>query len=388
MCFPEIDAVRRDDVSFRNRVQLPHHKNERSLLETLEIDMISSFPTSDPLHLLDLGIMKKCLTRWVHGEKHYGRKWSPAAIASVTKRLLKCQDQMPTDIHRAVRGVNCLSHWKGVEFRTFLLYIGMLILKSVVPKKEYEHFLNICCAVTICSCEFHKNYIEVAKDMFEAYIEDYIEIYGRHLISSNVHNLAHITEDLVNQNVGSLMDISTYKYENALRMLGLKIKNCNLPLEQVARRSIELSKTQLKNSIDLFDDSVFMPKLQYEIPNQCHGINKTYSKIQITPDIMLSNRKFGDRWFLTHLNEIVVMNYALKIGDHFKICGSRIKEKRNFFTYPLHSGALCIYMSDGRTEDHTTFFDINSIKAKMLCISNENDFLHIPLLHTLEILNK
>lgn len=64
MCFPRIATSDRErenemrtDVRFRQRYQPQHHEKE-SALEKLPIDMIRSFPTSDSLHLLKLGIMK------------------------------------------------------------------------------------------------------------------------------------------------------------------------------------------------------------------------------------------------------------------------------------------------------------------------------------------
>lgn len=65
MCFPRIvvtererDAELRTDERFRNRYQ-PEHHAEYSVLERLPINMILAFPTSDSLHLLDLGVMKR-----------------------------------------------------------------------------------------------------------------------------------------------------------------------------------------------------------------------------------------------------------------------------------------------------------------------------------------
>lgn len=66
MSFPRIaiteeqrkHELRTDDL-FRNRYQPKHHQS-RSILEDLPIDMINAFPTSDALHLFDLGIMKRC----------------------------------------------------------------------------------------------------------------------------------------------------------------------------------------------------------------------------------------------------------------------------------------------------------------------------------------
>lgn len=58
--FPQKNWPLRTDSDFRAKRDPAHHK-ETTLLEELKIDMISCFPISDPLHLFELGIMKKCV---------------------------------------------------------------------------------------------------------------------------------------------------------------------------------------------------------------------------------------------------------------------------------------------------------------------------------------
>lgn len=63
MSFPRTDAEKRTDTNFRSPdpdslSQIKHIK-EQSIMQELPIDMIVSFPTSDPLHLLELGVTKK-----------------------------------------------------------------------------------------------------------------------------------------------------------------------------------------------------------------------------------------------------------------------------------------------------------------------------------------
>lgn len=63
MSFPDISERPRTDENFRNPVdedeaETRHHK-EHSIMQYLLVDMIKAFPTSDCLHLLDLGVMKK-----------------------------------------------------------------------------------------------------------------------------------------------------------------------------------------------------------------------------------------------------------------------------------------------------------------------------------------
>lgn len=178
MCFPNIKAKRRTDLMFRQKEQPKHHK-ETSLFEELSINMVSSFTVSDSLHLLDLGVMKRCLLRWIGKTKKYERKWNQNLIDSTSQLLLQCNEQKPSDIHRAIRDLNTIKHWKGVEFRTILLYAGMVVLQPALNSDEYEHFLTLCCAVTICSCDKYKMLIPLAGKMFNVYIKKYIELYGK-----------------------------------------------------------------------------------------------------------------------------------------------------------------------------------------------------------------
>lgn len=380
MSFPDIDAARRTDASFRNRTQEGHHKCY-SKMEDLGIDMIISFPVSDLLHLIDSGVVKNSMIRWICGAKGYKNKWPKSRVDAVSDILIALNEQMPTDIHRSIRGLHVLKYWKGLEFKTFLLYIGMVVLRYDLIPREYNHFLKLVCAITICSCSAYKKYIPVAKDMLNAYIKEYINIYGVEYIGSNVHNLTHITEDMENLNVTDLNELSTYKFENCLRMIGLNIRTGSFPLAQIARRLIEASSQSSKFQPNKFN---FFPVLEYEIKN---AASNRFSKITVRPNLILSNRKFGDKWFLTEDEDIVKMKYVIKTDEKIQVCGIKIKQKGPFFSKddggPLNSTKLHIYISDGETEDTECMFELAQIKAKFVCLSYNFDFVFIPLLHTL-----
>lgn len=64
--FPRANCPKRTDEEFRNKMYGRHHKYDSPLLE-LPIDMIAAFPVADCLHLLELGLMKKCLVGWKDG---------------------------------------------------------------------------------------------------------------------------------------------------------------------------------------------------------------------------------------------------------------------------------------------------------------------------------
>lgn len=376
--FPNIDAKRRTNEEFRNRVQPSHHK-EDSPFEELGIDMIRAFPTSDPLHLLELGVMRRCLYRWVFGAKQYRKKW-PKALTDMTSRLLtQCQREMPSDIHRAVRKLDCLRYWKGLEYRTILLYVGCVVFKHVLPTEEYNHFLILFVAVRLCSSGVYKKK-KLASKLFRVFVQRYASIYGRHTIGSNVHNLVHICEDMKSCGVDNLMDISTYKFENCLRIMGLDIKHTNLPLEQVVCRTIE--RNRLPSSRYQFDS---IPSFEPKVFNESRlESSNVYRKIEISLGVFLSSRKKSDSWFMTMSKDIIKLEYVTRDGMNFKLHGWRIKEKGMFFMSPISSIKLDIYESNGELETKLKPYEIQSFKAKMLCLTYKSRVVFIPLLHTIQ----
>lgn len=378
--FPDSNAVRRTNDDFRAHKYGEHHK-ERSLLENLDIDMIFSFPSSDPLHLLDLGIMKRCLIRWVFGEKGYARKWSKCSIERVSRLLENCQTYMPTDIHRAIRNLNYLRKWKGVEFRTVLLYVGMAVFEQVLDANEFNHFMTLCCAVRICSSSVYKNYLPIAEKMFKNYVENYGCLYGKHTIGSNVHLLNHIVEDMKANNIHNLMNISTYPFENCLRLLGLNLKHGHLPLEQVSRRLIEKSHLQSSSLLhtQMFTPQIFNPRI--------HENSKVFDKVKIAPDVILNSKKCADSWFITKTNQIVRMIYAKVEENEIKIIGSALKLHHAAFTLPIDSTRLNIFASNDEMTDELTIYNLNSILSKIMCLPYKDEKIFIPILHTIDSLS-
>lgn len=56
---------------------------------------------------------------------------------------------MPTEFQRKPRPLYQYKHWKAVEYRTFLLYLGPIVLKNNVSEQVYNHFLTSYMAITL-----------------------------------------------------------------------------------------------------------------------------------------------------------------------------------------------------------------------------------------------
>lgn len=106
--------------------------------------MIKDFPIGDVLHLIDLGIPKRFLKGFIEGKlNNYDAKWSSREINEVSQFLESCK--LPREIKQKVRSLKELPHWKGTEFRTFLLYISIVLVNRFFPNETSKclRFLGI-----------------------------------------------------------------------------------------------------------------------------------------------------------------------------------------------------------------------------------------------------
>lgn len=313
---------------------------------------------------------------WSEGAYEYNAKWSKKDVEKVNVSLERLNCQKPKDIHRAIRGLNNLKFWKGTEFRAMLLYYGLVVLKENLPNDVYLHYVKLTCAVRICYTDAYKSYRPIAKMWFDEYIEEYINIYGIHSIGSNIHNLCHIFFDI--EKFGSLLDISTYPFENRLQFLKSRLKQPRLPLQQITRRLVELSLDYDQLYTRMNEQATF-PKLRlsYKLDNTL-----VYKEIQINSKFTISTVRKADSWFLTNKNDIVMMKYALERGNEILIYGVSVCCKEDFFIQPVSSSRLKIFESSGDTTDIRSF-EYHTVKAKMICLSSGMKFVFMPLLHTL-----
>lgn len=76
--FSDLDCTSRCNNDFQIRKQPLHHKEKSPLEDLISIDMVRDFPCSDPLHLLEQGVIKRCINIWMNGKgsTSYEEKWT------------------------------------------------------------------------------------------------------------------------------------------------------------------------------------------------------------------------------------------------------------------------------------------------------------------------
>lgn len=243
-CFLKTDnLILRTDFKFRTHDDLQHHQsNESSPLEKLPIDMILNF-NLDWLHVCLLGVTKKKLKILTKSFKKFPmlptlkvklRKTDFDAIKKVTNYAGITK---PIEINRKIRSLDFLAVMKGTEFRSFILYYGIVALKENIDSEIYMNYLTFHIGLTICLSKEHNHLLPVAKVCFEKFVKDFKKLYGSCLVSYNVHNLLHLVDDV--EKWGPLDDCSTFPFENTLGILKSLPNSGHLPLEQTISRYLE-----------------------------------------------------------------------------------------------------------------------------------------------------
>lgn len=371
--FQENDSSRRNDKDFRAKKYGNHHKRDSPFLQ-LPVDMIEDFPVGDSLHLIDLGIMKRLLFGWRDG--NFGKlitKWSARDIAKVTQFILSCH--MPKEIHRHLRGLQDLSNWKATEYRTFLLYVSFIILKDVLADGPYHHFLNFFCAVTICSSHHHFQFLPVAQTMLLHFVEHYGDYYGRDYITSNVHNLIHLVNEV--KRFGILQTFNAYPFENKLSSIKRTMRKGNKPLEQIANRLME------RNTIEIQELSNNSNKDDRPVIKTYMYKKTSITVIHLESFILSTNNQ--NKWFLTNNCEIFEL---ISIEDNdmcISLIGNIIQNVTDVFDKPIRSSFLYIFMINCNSIRRLkATVNITDIKCKLVTAEYCSNIYFVPLIHTLK----
>ena len=82
------------------------------------------------MHLVCLGVVRKLLFCYFL-KGNYSCRVPFGLLAELNNEINQSRNVLPREFNRKLRDLSELKHFKASEFRTWLLYIGPLLLKSV-----------------------------------------------------------------------------------------------------------------------------------------------------------------------------------------------------------------------------------------------------------------
>lgn len=185
------------------------------------------------MHACCLGVIRKLLNFWISGALTTRLS---GKVNILSEHLESLKPYMPLEFNRKPRTLYELSKWKTTEFRTFLLYLGPFVLKNIVDRAVYEHYLLFHTAISILiSAKFISKFnCLFPQELLNIFIKHCEELYGQEFLIYNVHILCHLADDV--QIYGPLDLFSCFPFENYVSQMKNLIKSPNYPLQQIGHR--------------------------------------------------------------------------------------------------------------------------------------------------------
>lgn len=162
------------------------HPIEQSPLTDIDILCIEQFAL-DYMHSVCLGV-RRILFFLKHGPAQC--RQSARQITEISNRLVSLSGLMPSEFARQPRSLLELDRWKATELRQFLFYTGPVVLRDVVPRPIYNHFLylNVVIAIMLDADAGKRNfYLSHAKELLECFVGNFPGIYGKTFTIYSVH---------------------------------------------------------------------------------------------------------------------------------------------------------------------------------------------------------
>lgn len=353
--FPELNAQKRSNDSFRERRDENHH-NKDSILEELNINMISQF-TLDYMHVVLLGVMKKMLKMWTSGTIE--SLLPSRCISQINNLLKKIEKTQPSEFQRRIQVLNHLSQFKATEFRTFLLYSGPFVLRCVLPKSKYDHFMLLHTAISLlCSPSVEEEIVDFARELIKQFITGMKSLYGPHHIVFNVHALLHIPDDVLKY--GPLDNISAFEFESFMFKLQKMLRKKDKPLSQIFNRIVEMN--------NIAEISEANPTQYPILKKASSNVNAIIYNEVISRNFRITN-SIKNCWVLTDQNEILKFIHAVKIDNIIMLYASEVLEKTNFYHYPVASSKLKTFKTSTK-EANPKLYPLETIVSKMFYMEN------------------
>lgn len=374
MTFPEVNARRRTDDSFRQETDEEHHVQHSPFTE-VGIDMITCFPY-DYMHLVCLGVMRRLLDLWISTTGPLHCRISSSQASMVTDRLLALRNYIPSEFARRPRALVERCRWKATELRQFLLYTGPVVLRGVLQPQIYDNFMLLSVGVYIlASPKYCLELNDFAKTLLVSFVEHFGQLYGKEFLVYNIHGLVHLSEDVKVH--GNLDRISAFPFENFLGKLKKLVRGPLNPLTQVMRRLSEMENGSYSPNVKEATQKLENEHMDGPVP-ECFSRQVRQYKVLVSDDVVV---KVKERDCCIKIeNKLVLVQNIVEDKGVVYIVAKEYKQVDHFFTYPIDSRELGIFVVSNLSTNIKSFM-IRNKPQKFVRLPFQNRFVVVPLLH-------
>ena len=343
-------GILKTNQTFRDQIFENHH-NGITILERLQyLDMILDIPL-DPMHLVDLGVMRRML-QFLFGTGQNGSipnvTLNRALIRAIDTFLIRLRPFISRiDFARQPRTVKELPRWKATELRQFLHYLGVVIFKDILTPAFYEHFLCFHVAIKILSCRpwcFDDN--DHANDLLVFFVRQSEALYSELFVTYNVHGLMHLAQDCLR--FGPIDSYSAYRFENHYGDMKRHLRKNDKPLQQFIKRMAEREKNNFRPEINdrLEDGQVQFRNRHFDGPLVENLRGYQFREIECVGKWKLKCAQ-PDNCVMLNDSRVVIVENFVQFAEEKYIVGREFCNQQDFYLHPVPSSVLCeFYVSN------------------------------------------
>jgi hypothetical protein len=281
--------------------------------------------------------------RWKSSkQKEIKRHLSVNATILFNHHVQEISQSLPSEFKRRLHGgLSAAKFWKATEFRTFLLYVGFLILRktAIFPVELYSHFLKLAVSMRFLLMDDQITNVPLVQDMLIDFVTNCSTLYGTTFLSYNEHSLLHLTQDYMK--FGNLNNVSAFIFES---FLGTQIKGCLKgkfkPIKQISKYVTVLNSKIPSCPEKKQTDDICLGPVSKQAPV---GIPLTYKSVHWSGKALKCGN-LGDRDSGISLkNEKIGI---IKSIHKDYICVQVFKEESDLFESPSQSSLVGIKIKD------------------------------------------
>jgi hypothetical protein len=188
--FPDFNSALRTDEEY----MLFKENNQTSPSPFLSVvPLFHSFPP-EYMHLLCLGVMRKLCHYYFCTTKgsRLPCRLSASQLSVVSQRIRNMREYIPREFQRKIRPLHELEHYKASEYRFFLLYAGIFLLKDILPVTYTKHLALLHFSCYVFASERFSHLHTHASRCIEIFVKQMPQLFGRKSLIYNVHVLLHL----------------------------------------------------------------------------------------------------------------------------------------------------------------------------------------------------
>lgn len=209
-------------------------KGVKGVSIVMELDNFSVVEDMPPdyLHAVLEGTMKSLFTAWFESTNCREPWYLGRHKAAIDEMLAEITP--PCEITRVPRSVTCYKNWTASEWRTFLLYYSLAILKKFMRLKYYNHLFLFVMSIHLLNQEYVSE-----DDSFRAerhlgkFVDQVSELYNSKFMKYNIHLLLHIPYYV--ERFGALWSWSNFPFETYNGVIKLMFKGYQYVPDQILK---------------------------------------------------------------------------------------------------------------------------------------------------------